>query len=181
MTAARQPGSGRAAGRVLVAGIGNVLRGDDGFGIAVIAALQDRPDALPDSVRVIEVGIGGIGLIQELLDGYDRLVLVDAVERGGAPGTLYVLEPEVPDVAALTPEERRVRAADMHDMVPSRALVLAAALDVLPPFVRIVGCQPAETEELRTALSPPVAAAVPRAVEAVVRIAAGTGAEAVGA
>lgn len=160
-----------AAGRVLVAGMGNVLRQDDGFGVAVIAELQERGDGLPPGTRVLEVGIGGIGLIQELLDGYDVLVLVDAVDRGGEPGTVYVLEPEVPDVSALAPEQRRILAADMHEMVPSRSLVLAAAMDVLPPRVRIVGCQPAETDELSMDLTPAVAAAVPVAVAAVIRVA----------
>lgn len=160
-----------APGRVLVAGIGNVLRQDDGFGVAVAAALQERPEALPPETRVIEVGIGGIGLIQELMEGYDGLVLVDAVDRGGEPGTVYVLEPHVPDVAALAPEERRIMAADMHELVPSRSLILAAALNVLPPRVRIIGCQPAETDELSTELTPAVAAAVPAAVAAVIRVA----------
>lgn len=159
------------AGRVLVAGIGNVLRCDDGFGVAVAGLLQASPDRLPPGTRVVEVGIGGIGLIQELLEGYDALVLVDAVDREAEPGTVFVLEPEVPDVMGLAAEERRVMAADMHELVPSRALVLAAALDVLPPHVRIVGCQPAETDELATELSPAVAAAVPGAVAAVIRVA----------
>lgn len=156
---------------MLVAGMGNVLRQDDGFGVAVIAALQERSDGLPPGTRVIEVGIGGIGLIQELMDGYDALVIVDAVDREGDPGTLYVLEPKVPDVSALAPDERRVMAADMHELVPSRMLVLAAALNVLPDHVRLIGCQPAETDELETELTPAVAAAVPAAVEAVIRLA----------
>ena len=158
--------------RVLVAGMGNVLRRDDGFGVAVIGALERRIGGAGPGARLIEVGIGGIGLIQELMEGYEALVLVDAVDRGGEPGTLYVLEPEVPDVRALPAEERRIMAADMHELVPSRALVMAAALDVLPPRVRIVGCQPAETEELSTELSTVVAAAVPGAVDAVLRLVA---------
>lgn len=155
-----------------MAGMGNVLRRDDGFGVAVIAALQGRPGGAGPGSRLIEVGIGGIGLIQELMEGYDALVLVDAVDRGGEPGTVYVLEPPLPDLGALGPEERRIMAADMHELIPSRALVMAAALDVLPPRVRIVGCQPAETEELSTELSAVVAAAVPRAVDAVLRLVA---------
>lgn len=152
--------------------MGNVLRRDDGFGVAVVAALEARPEGAGPGARLIEVGIGGIGLIQELMEGYEALVLVDAVDRGGEPGTLYVLEPEVPDIGALPAEERRIMAADMHELVPSRALVMAAALDVLPPRVRIVGCQPAETEELSTELSAVVTAAVPRAADAVLRLVA---------
>lgn len=153
--------------RVLIAGVGNVLRRDDGFGIAVVQALELDPASLPPGARVVEVGIGGIALVHELMEGYGSLILVDAVERGGDPGTLYVLEPEVPSVAAMPLAERRMAAADLHQLVPARSLVTAAALDVLPPSVRIVGCQPGETEELSTELSPPVAAAVARAVEVV--------------
>lgn len=153
--------------RVLIAGVGNVLRRDDGFGIAVVEILEREPGALPPGARVVEVGIGGMALVHELMEGYDSLILVDAVERGGDAGTLYVLEPEIPVVADMPLNERRMLAADLHQLVPTRSLVTAAALDVLPPSVRIVGCQPGETEELSTELSPPVAAAVQRAVEIV--------------
>jgi len=76
-----EPGNGR---HVLVAGVGNVLHGDDGYGVAVAQRLMQRPD-LPPAVKVVEVGIGGISLVQELFDGYDVLMIVDAVDRDGAP------------------------------------------------------------------------------------------------
>ena len=69
--------------RVLVAGVGNMLRRDDGFGPAVAASLA----GLPPGVAVVETGIGGVALLQELLSGYDGLILIDAVDRGAAPGT----------------------------------------------------------------------------------------------
>lgn len=156
-------GQGR---RALVAGIGNVLRGDDGFGPAVIHALETMKK-LPGGVRTVELGIGGIGLVLELMDGYDTLVVVDAVDRCGAPGSLYILEPVVPDAVALPALERRELVADTHQTVPGPALIIARAAGVLPPVVRIVGCQPAETEEFSTELSPPVQQAVPAAVEAI--------------
>ena len=157
------------ARRILVAGVGNVLRGDDGFGPTVVRALA-AAGGLPPGVRLVELGIGGISLVHELMDGYDALILVDAVDRGGAPGSLYMLEPEVPDAAALPVAERCALAADMHQAVPERALVLARAAGVLPPVVRIVGCQPAETEDFATSLSPPVQAAVPAAVETILAL-----------
>lgn len=152
--------------RVLVAGVGNILRGDDGFGIAVVQALY-ADGGLPEGVHGVEVGIGGVGLVLELMDGYDALVLVDAVDRDGAPGTLYVLEPEVPDPMTLPEPERHDLATDMHQAVPWRALVLARAAGVLPPMVRIVGCQPAETEEFSMELSPTVQQRLPAAVHTV--------------
>ncbi len=82
--------------RVLVTRVGNVLRGDDGFGPAVAAQLQGR---LPAGADVVETGIGPLGLVHQLMEGYAALVVVDAVEQGSPPGTLFVLEPQVPDIA----------------------------------------------------------------------------------
>lgn len=156
------------APRVLVAGIGNLLRGDDGFGPAVVEALAG--ERLPEGVRVVELGIAGINLVQELMEGYDALLLVDAVERQAPPGTLFVLEPLVPDPAAMSPDERRMMATDMHQTVPGPALVIARAAGALPPWVRIVGCQLGEVETLEQGLTPEVAAAVPAAVAHVHRL-----------
>ncbi|MGH7277650.1 MAG: hydrogenase maturation protease, partial [Candidatus Rokuibacteriota bacterium] len=136
--------------RTLLAGFGNVLRGDDGFGVEVLRRLRAR-GALPGDVELMDVGTGGIRLAQELLARYDRLVIVDAVTRGGAPGTVYVLA-----VDAVEP----VTEIDLHLAVPSRALAVAKALGALPPEVFIVGCEPAEVDELTTELTPAVRAAV---------------------
>ncbi len=156
-----KPDKGRYA---LVAGVGNVLRGDDGFGITVVQQLVRRPD-LPHTVTVVEVGIGGISLVHELLDGYDVLMIVDAVDRGGAPGTIYLLEPEVPDLAQWPFEQRQDFLADMHMTTPARALILAKALGVLPPSVYMLGCQPTTCEDLVIGLSTPVEHAVAPSVE----------------
>jgi hydrogenase maturation protease len=143
--------------RILVAGVGNVLRGDDGFGPAVIARLGE----LPAGVESIETGIGGVALLQELLAGCDGFVLVDAVDRGAAPGTLFELAPEVSDA---------VHVADVHLANPDRVLSMAKTMGVLPARVRIVGCQPAEVDELGGGLSPVVEAALEGAVRTVRRI-----------
>jgi hydrogenase maturation protease len=143
--------------RLLVAGVGNVLRGDDGFGPAVIAALGP----LPDGAEAIETGIGGVALLGELMAGCEGLVLVDAVDRGAPPGTVFELEPEVGEAEHV---------ADVHLANPDRVLTMAKALGALPHRVRIVGCQPAETDELGGGLSPEVERAVAPAVERVHRI-----------
>jgi hydrogenase maturation protease len=154
------------ATRILIAGFGNVLRGDDGFGPAVIGALEAEGE-LPVAVRTAELGIAGLGLVQELLDGYAALVIVDAVDRGGVPGTLYVLDVEVPPIESLADHERHAWAADMHAAVPDRALLVAQAAGVLPPRVWLVGCQPEDTDDFRTDLSDSVRQAVGRAAEIV--------------
>ena len=139
--------------RTLIAGFGNELRGDDGFGVAVIRHLEAGPPL--GDVELMAVGTGGIRLAQELLTPCDRLIVVDAMTRGGEPGSLYVLEVEgVPDAPAI----------DLHLAVPSRALAVAKALGVLPPRVFMVGCETAEVDELTTELTPAVAAAVDAAV-----------------
>lgn len=143
--------------RILVAAVGNVLRRDDGFGAAVAAALP----ALPDGVEVVETGIGGVALLQELMTGCDGLVLVDAVDRGDEPGAVFVLEPEVAE-----PEH----VADVHLANPHRVLSLALGLGVLPTRVALVGCQPADVDELETGLSPAVQRAVPLAVRKIEEI-----------
>ena len=149
---------------VLVVGIGNVLRRDDGFGPAVIQTLEKTP-GLPPDVHLMEVGIGGLGLVLELIDGYDTLVIVDAVDRGGRPGTLYLLEPVVPDLAALTNRHSPDLGTDMHQVGPGKALIMARALGVLPKTVRIIGCQPGETDEFSLELSQPVEESVRKAVQ----------------
>ena len=149
--------------RVLVAGMGNELRGDDGFGVAMTRLLDGRD--LGAEVTVREFGIAGIHLVQELLDGYDALLVIDAVQRGSRPGTLHLLEPEVRDLDQLSPSERRDFLADVHWADPGRALMLAKALGVLPKRVLILGCQPQELDDLSLVLSPAVESALPRAAQ----------------
>lgn len=153
--------------RVLVAGMGNILRRDDGFGVAVAQRLQG--DDLPSNVTVVEVGTGGISLVQELMapPGYDVLVLLDAVQRDDPAGRVVVLDADVPDLDDFPDAVRRDYLADMHYAVPSRALVLAKALGVLPAQTLIVGCQPQDHEEFEIGLSGPVNEAVEAAVERV--------------
>ena len=148
--------------RVLVAGMGNDLRQDDGFGIVVVRRFFE--EGVPEGVRLYESGIAGIGLVQELMDGYEALVIVDATDRGEEPGTVYLLEVEVPDPEEFTEESRQEFLADTHLTVPSKALALARALKILPPKVYILGCQPKE-HELGMNLSEPVERGVAEAIQ----------------
>ena len=150
---------------MLIAGVGNLLRRDDGFGVEVARRLLAHPPPIPGvAVTVIETGIGGMHLVQELMSGYDALVVIDAVERGAAPGTLFLLEPERVDTASWSAETRRDFFADTHYAEPSHALALAEAVGALPSRVLIVGCQVATVDDLVQGLTPAVA----RAVEAIV-------------
>lgn len=151
--------------RVLIACVGNVLRHDDGFGVAVARALEER--ALPEGVDLIETGIGGMTVVQQLMDGYAALVVVDAMEAGARPGTLWTIDPDVPEPAGIDREEWRTIFQNLHLAEPHRIFLLARSLGALPPIVRLVGCQPADTDSMDETLSPPVAAAVPRAVDRV--------------
>ena len=147
--------------RALVAGIGNVFLGDDGFGVEVAARLSSAP--LPEGVRVLDAGIRARDLAYELVGGgYETAILVDAVSRGGAPGTVYVIEPD----AASIDRAASTAVADGHAMNPESTLVLVRALGGMPTRVLIVGCEPASLEE-GIGLSEPVAAAVDEAIGAV--------------
>ena len=152
----------------VVACFGNVLRADDGVGPAVAEALLAQP--LPPGVRVLEVGIGGIHLVQELMTGIDVLLVVDAVDLGRAPGSVVVQRPEVLDVSTLSAARRRDELADMHLAIPARALMVALGLGVLPATTLVVGVQTTDTEEPRYGLSAVAAAAVPVAVREVRRL-----------
>lgn len=143
--------------RLVVAAFGNVLRGDDGFGIVVLRRLEET-GRVPAGTIFLEVGTGGLALAQELLTPCDRLVIVDAMTRGGPPGRVYVLQ--VDDVPP-------ARSVDMHMAVPSRALGLASAIGVMPREVFMVGCEPADVDELSMVLSAPVMGAIDSAVSEV--------------
>jgi hydrogenase maturation protease len=143
---------------VLIAGIGNVFLADDGFGVEVARLLAQRE--LPAGVKVADFGIRGMDLAYELQEDYDAAILVDAVPRGGDPGTLYLIEPDPAQAEGML---------DAHSMDPVRVLGLAKVLGSLPPRVLVVGCEPGvqmeqDDEELRVALSPPVKAATLEAV-----------------
>jgi hydrogenase maturation protease len=153
----------KALSKILVAGMGNVLRGDDGFGVEVVKTLQ--AESLPKSVDVIEVGIAGMSLVQKLLEGYDVLIIVDTARRGGSPGTIYVIEPEVAKVSLDTLNMKLLNyLADGHYVEPSKVLALASGLGILPKKVLIVGCEPAIQEEFNIGLTEAVREAANRAI-----------------
>lgn len=148
--------------RILIAGIGNIFLGDDAFGVEVIRRLARR--SLPDGVRVEDFGIRGIDLVYALCDGYESVILVDAVARGEPPGTLYLVEPHVEPRNAADPTEPLI---DLHTMDPAKVLQAAQSLGGRVDRVLLIGCEPspaADAEEMPQGLSEPVAAAVDEAV-----------------
>jgi hydrogenase maturation protease len=156
--------------RVLVAGIGNIFLGDDGFGVEVARRLAGEPP-LP-GVRVADFGIRGVHLAYELMNGYATVILVDATPRGGEPGSLYLIEPdlaELADIAARSGSNTPVM--DAHEMTPDSVLALLAALGGEVGRVLVLGCEPARAEE-GIGLSAPVSAAVDEAVRVVHDLAA---------
>ncbi|GAA2804565.1 hydrogenase maturation protease [Saccharopolyspora taberi] len=139
--------------KILVAGVGNVFLGDDGFGVAVADRLAGDP---PAGARVEDFGIRGVHLAYELMNGYDVLVLVDAVARGEVPGTVSVIEP---DLAAIDPSP----GMDAHGMNPDSVLTCCRGLGVPLGRVLVVGCEPADCS-YRWGLTEQVAESVPAAV-----------------
>jgi len=143
--------------RVLVAGVGNVFLGDDGFGPAVLDRLGERP--LPDGVRAVDYGIRGVHLSFDLLDDWDALVLVDALPGDGPPGELRLLEVADADLAGSPP-------LDAHGLHPLAVLSALPGLGGRLPRTVVLGCTPASVEE-GMALSPRVRAAVRPAADRV--------------
>jgi hydrogenase maturation protease len=143
---------------VLVAGIGNVFLGDDGFGVALAGRLARRE--LPAGVEVVDFGIRGMDLAYAMLDGWDAVILLDATPRGEAPGTLYVIEPDIEAIDV---------APEAHGMDPVKVLALARTLGGgTPPRTLVLGCEPltrldADSDEIVASLTAPVAAALAEA------------------
>ncbi|MCQ4079342.1 hydrogenase maturation protease [Streptomyces sp. RB6PN25] len=155
--------------RTLVAGVGNIFLGDDGFGVEVVRRLASQP--LPDDVEVVDSGVRGVHLAYQLLDGYETAVLVDATSRGAAPGTIHLI-----DASARPPrgDAPAPVAPDGHHMTPDAVLALLETLrnsagGTGPRRVLVVGCEPASVEE-GIGLSEPVAAVVDEAVRCVLSV-----------
>ena len=144
--------------RVLVAGVGNIFLGDDGFGCEVARRLVNLgPGAFPEGVKVEDFGIRGLHLAYEILDGYDLVILVDAMGQGDAPGTVTVLEVDTASEGGGIP--------DAHDMNPQNVLDLLTDLGGKLDRLLIVGCEPYSLDE-NLGLS----AALEGAVESAVRV-----------
>jgi hydrogenase maturation protease len=149
--------------RILVAGIGNVFLGDDGFGVEVVRRLAGRE--LPEGVEVVDFGIRGLDLAYALQRDYDLVVFVDATPRGREPGTVYLLEPEIEDDGEVV--------LDTHGMDPVRVIKFARTLGPTPARTFVVGCEPQtiisgeDYEEMLMELSEPVLAAVDEAADLV--------------
>ena len=155
-------GPAPAAARILVAGVGNVFLGDDGFGVALADRLARA--GLPPGVEVVDFGIRGMDLAYAMQDGYDAVVLLDATPRGQAPGTLYVIEADVDDDGDLE--------FQAHGLDPATVLALVRALGGRPPRTLVVGCEPrtrmtVDDEELVAELTEPVRLALGEAEQLV--------------
>ena len=141
-------------GRTLVAGVGNVFLRDDAFGVEVVRLLAERPQ--PPGVQISDYGIRGVHLVYELLNGYDLFVLVDAAPRGEAPGTVTVLEVDLPEGPGAQP------VMDAHSLTPDAIFGLLSSLGGRPGRSLVVACEPAEVDA-GMGLSDPVRAGGPAA------------------
>jgi hydrogenase maturation protease len=150
-------------GRILVAGVGNVFLRDDAFGVEVVQLLAERPQ--PPGVQIRDYGIRGVHLVYELLNGYDLFVLVDAAPRGEVPGTVTVLEVDLPGPG----DPAAPPLIDAHSLTPDAIFGLLSSLGGHPGRSLVVACEPAEVDA-GMGLSEPVRAALPHAVRAVEEI-----------
>jgi hydrogenase maturation protease len=154
--------------RILVAGIGNIFKGDDAFGVEVARRLATR--TLPSAVKVVDFGIRGIDLTYALLDGCDAAILVDTAKRGEMPGTVTIVEPERPSPEEPVPEDLVL---EPHDLDPAKVLRVVSVLGGDCPRVLLVACEPetfGDEETGAMGLSLAVSAAVDKAADAVERL-----------
>lgn len=149
------------APRILIVGIGNIFLGDDGFGCEVLRRLAGR--AWPKEVRAVDFGIRGFDLAYALMDGYDVTIMVDATPRGGQPGTLYTIEPDLNELESIDAQGMMV---ETHGMNPMKVLAMVKAMGGEFKRLLLVGCEPQTfgPEEGQMGLSEPVEAAVDEAV-----------------
>ena len=151
-------------GKVLIAGVGNIFLGDDAFGVEVAQRMSNLP--LREGVEVVDFGMRSYDLAYALMEDWDLVILVDAVPRGGQPGTVYTIEPELPDSGA--PDANP--GFNAHTMNPVSVLQMVAALGGKCAQLLLVGCEPhtVDTDEGgRIGLSAPVAAAVDEAIQVI--------------
>ena len=145
--------------QILVAGVGNAWMLDDGFGSVVAQRLEGRE--MPSGVKVMDAGSGGLDLAYEIMRGYHALVLVDVSRQGGEPGTLYVLEPELADFAGAIEDGETI---SPHAMDPGSMLRFVNAIGGFSGKIVVIGCEPGDVDTVGLGLTPPVAAAVERAL-----------------
>jgi hydrogenase maturation protease len=154
---------------VLVAGVGNIFLGDDGFGVEVVRQLET--EEIPEFVAVADFGIRGVHLAYELLDGYDVLILVDAAPQGREPGTVYVIEPDLTGSATDEPlaaaaKQGQTPLIDAHGLEPDSVFALLKVLGGKVGRAIVVGCEPKYVGE-HMGLSDVVEAAVDEGVRVV--------------
>lgn len=144
---------------ILIAGFGNVLLGDDGFGVEVIKRLGKM--ALPGHTQTMDVGIGGMELVLRLKYGFEEVIIVDAVRRGQAPGTLYQFAPSAEEL-----NQQNNEPLNPHVAEPLAALRMARKLGALPAVITVVGCEPQSCAP-GIGLSLPVILAIDPSVKAI--------------
>jgi hydrogenase maturation protease len=145
--------------KILVAGVGNIFFGDDAFGVEMVQRLRSTP--LPPEVTLADFGIRSFDLAYAIADGYDVIILLDAISRGQSPGTVSLVEPEVQGFG------NAGQPLDAHSANPQRALQMVSSLGGQLGSLYLIGCEPAvlETEDGRIGLSKQVEAAIPNAIQ----------------
>jgi hydrogenase maturation protease len=149
--------------RILVAGIGNIFLGDDGFGSEVVRHVPVQQGN--SGVRLVDYGIGGMHLAYDLLDDWDALILVDAIPSRGSPGSVHVFEADHESIEATA-------ALDGHSMDPAAVFASLRALGGSPPYTIVIGCEAGSVDD-GIGLTDVVAGAVPRAIDTVADVIAG--------
>ncbi|MBN1497111.1 MAG: HyaD/HybD family hydrogenase maturation endopeptidase [Spirochaetes bacterium] len=143
--------------KVLILGIGNTLRRDDGLGVFIVRHMEESGTPLPEGVDLLDGGTAGFDLLG-LIDGYDKIVIVDALRTNDTPGSIYRFSPE-------HAVERRI-GYSLHE-VGIMEVIRTLRLTDNDPEIEFVGIVPENITDLDTTISPAVLESVPRAVEVI--------------
>lgn len=147
---------------ILIAGVGNLLRRDDGLGPRVVEKIRKLD--LPDNVETLDLGTLGLSILH-YVKGYEKVIFIDTIKKGGKPGSIYKLKPQGRSLQGRPINTEELAVTSMHEVNLEKVIEIGKALGELPPNVVIIGCEPEDTDSLKMGLSEEVEKALPKIIE----------------
>jgi hydrogenase maturation protease len=148
--------------KILVAGVGNLLKNDDGLGIHLIEKLKEIK--LPDNVEIMDLGTSGMDILHHS-ENFDKIIFLDAIKVGKSPGTVYRIKPRYVEVKENS--LRDIIYMSMHEIDLEKVIALGRKLGQIPDDIVIIGCEPKETNLMKIGLTKEVETAIPNIIQLV--------------
>ena len=144
--------------KILILGLGNILLGDEGVGVRIAQQLSSQ--SIPDGIEVIDGGTAGYELLN-LLEGRDKVIIVDAVKADDKPGSIYKM-----DLSVL--QEDTPMQLSLHQIGLKNVFKMASLMDINPK-VTLVGVVPKDYQSYKIGLSPEIERVIPLAIETILQ------------